>query len=151
MENTQFRFQCEYSPLRLMLAARNIRRSICIGLRALAKGAGFQKIRVILACWHFDDAARKTESCILIGQHFRGPVIGLALLHGVSRTMKVTYELTRNDLAEFIEFHQRTSPAARRQNLGCLAVGLCSLMILPVGILLTTDKPVLETLSLIHI
>ena len=59
--------------------------------------------------------------------------------------MKATYELTRDDLAAFIEFHQRTSPAARRQKIGCLVVAFCALMILPAGILLTTDKPVLET------
>ncbi|MCA9188305.1 MAG: YcxB family protein [Pirellulaceae bacterium] len=59
--------------------------------------------------------------------------------------MKATYELTRDDLVAFIEFHQRTSPAARRQKIGCLVVAFCALMVLPAGILLTTDKPVLET------
>ncbi|QDT06543.1 hypothetical protein K227x_49530 [Rubripirellula lacrimiformis] len=59
--------------------------------------------------------------------------------------MKTTYELTRDDLAAFIEFHQRTSPALRRQKIGCLVVAFFALMILPAGILLTTDKPVLET------
>lgn len=59
--------------------------------------------------------------------------------------MKATYELTHDDLAAFIEYHQRSSPTARRQRIGCLGVALCALMILPVGILLTTDKPVLET------
>ena len=59
--------------------------------------------------------------------------------------MKAAYELTRDDLAALIEFHQRTSPAARRQKVGCLVVAFCALMILPVGILLTTDEPVLET------
>jgi hypothetical protein len=61
--------------------------------------------------------------------------------------MKATYELMRDDLAAFIEFHQRTSPAARRQKIGCLIVAFCALMILPAAILLTTDKPVLETAS----
>ncbi len=59
--------------------------------------------------------------------------------------MKATYELTRDDLAAFIEYHQRSSPAARRQKSGCIVTAFCALMILPVGILLTTDKPVLET------
>ncbi len=59
--------------------------------------------------------------------------------------MKATYELTRDDLAAFIDYHQRSSPAARRQKIGSLGVALCALMILPGGILLTTDKPVLET------
>lgn len=59
--------------------------------------------------------------------------------------MKVSYELTRDDLAAFIEFHQHTSPTARRQKVGCLSVLFCAMMILPVGILLTTDEPVLET------
>jgi len=60
-------------------------------------------------------------------------------------TMKATYELTRDDLAAFIEFHQRTSPAARRQKVGCLVAAFCALMILPTGILLTTDEPIRET------
>ena len=59
--------------------------------------------------------------------------------------MKATYELTRDDLAAFIEYHRRSSPAARRQAIGCLAAAFCALMILPAGILLTRDKPVLET------
>jgi len=59
--------------------------------------------------------------------------------------MKATYELTRDDLAAFIEYHQRSSPTARRQRLGCFGVALCALMVLPAGILLTTDKPLLET------
>ncbi|MFO7907337.1 MAG: YcxB family protein [Planctomycetota bacterium] len=59
--------------------------------------------------------------------------------------MKATYELTRDDLAAFIEYHQRSSPAARRQRVGCLAFAFCAMMVLPVGILVTTDKPVVET------
>ena len=59
--------------------------------------------------------------------------------------MKATYDLTRDDLAAFIEYHQGSSPAARRQKIGCLAVAFCAMMILPIGILLTTDKPVFET------
>ena len=59
--------------------------------------------------------------------------------------MKAAYELTRDDLAAFIEFHHRTSPAARRQKIGCLAVAFCALMVLPARILLTADKPLLET------
>lgn len=59
--------------------------------------------------------------------------------------MKATYELTRDDLAAFFEYHQRSSPAARRQRMGCLVVAFCALMILPVGILLTTDKPLPKT------
>lgn len=60
-------------------------------------------------------------------------------------TMKATYELTRDDLAALMEYHRRSSPAARRQGIGCLAAGLAALMILPAGILLTTDQPVLDT------
>lgn len=63
--------------------------------------------------------------------------------------MKASYELTREDLAAFIEYHQRSSPAARQQKLGCLAAAFGALMILPGGILLTTDKPVLETATAI--
>lgn len=63
--------------------------------------------------------------------------------------MKATYDLTRDDLAAFIEYHQRSSPAARRQKIGCLAVAFCALMILPVCILSTTDKPILETAAAI--
>ena len=59
--------------------------------------------------------------------------------------MKIDYELTSDDLAAFVQSHRRTSPAARRQEIGCLALAFCALMILPVGALLTTDKPVLET------
>ena len=44
--------------------------------------------------------------------------------------MKATYDLTRDDLAAFIEFHQRTSPAAKQQRVGCLAVAFCAMMIL---------------------
>jgi len=58
--------------------------------------------------------------------------------------MKVSYELTRDDLAVFIEFHQRTSPAARKQKIGCLVIAFAVMMVFPVGILLTTDKPRLE-------
>tara|TARA_A100001391_G_C5052112_1_gene273753 strand:+ start:630 stop:1181 length:552 start_codon:yes stop_codon:yes gene_type:complete len=59
--------------------------------------------------------------------------------------MKVSYELTRDDLAAFIAFHQQTSPTAQRHRLGCLAVGVLGMLLLPVWILLTTDKPKLET------
>lgn len=59
--------------------------------------------------------------------------------------MKATYELTRDDLAAFIEYHHRSSPASRRQRRGCLAVAFCALMVLPAGILLTTDDPLLAT------
>ena len=59
--------------------------------------------------------------------------------------MKASYKLTRDDLAAFIEYHERSSPATRRQKIGCLAVAFCALMVLPCGILLTTDKPALET------
>lgn len=59
--------------------------------------------------------------------------------------MKATYELTRDDLAAFIEYHQRLSPAARRQKTGCFAMAFCAMMILPVGMLLSSQKPVLET------
>ncbi len=59
--------------------------------------------------------------------------------------MKATYELTRDDLAALIEFHQQSSPAARRQRIGCIVAALCAMLLLPAGILLRADKPVLET------
>jgi hypothetical protein len=59
--------------------------------------------------------------------------------------MKATYDLTRDDLAAFIDFHQRTSPAAQRQKIRSLLVAFCVLLILPVGIVVTSDKPILET------
>ena len=59
--------------------------------------------------------------------------------------MKVNYELTRDDLAKFIEYHQRSSPAARQQKIGCLIFAFSAMLILPGGILLTTNKPVAET------
>jgi hypothetical protein len=59
--------------------------------------------------------------------------------------MKVSYEFARDDLAAFIEYHQRTSPAARNQKLGCFIVALAGLLVLPVGIVATTDEPILET------
>ena len=59
--------------------------------------------------------------------------------------MKASYELTRDDLAALIEYHQRSSPALRRQTTGCLVVPFFALAILPGGILLTTDKPVFKT------
>ncbi|MEX1231431.1 MAG: YcxB family protein [Planctomycetaceae bacterium] len=58
--------------------------------------------------------------------------------------MNVSYELLPDDFAAFIEFHQQSSPVARRQRLGCFAIGLAALLVLPVGILLMTDKPRLE-------
>jgi hypothetical protein len=59
--------------------------------------------------------------------------------------MNASYELTRDDLAAFIEFHQRTSPAARRQKLGCFVIALAAMSVLPVGIIATADEPRLET------
>lgn len=59
--------------------------------------------------------------------------------------MKVTYELTHEDLASLIEYHQRSSPTARQQRRGCLAVGFGAMLILPGVILMTRDKPVLAT------
>ena len=59
--------------------------------------------------------------------------------------MKATYDLTRDDLAAFIEYHQRSSPGARRQKIGCLAVVMCAMTVLPVWILCTTDQALFET------
>lgn len=58
--------------------------------------------------------------------------------------MKASYELLPDDLAAFIELHQHSSPVARRQRRGCFAIGIAALLVLPVGILLTTKKPLLE-------
>ena len=62
---------------------------------------------------------------------------------------KAAYDLARDDLAALVDYHQHASPAARRQKLGCVAAGFCGLMVLPGGILLTTDEPVLETATAI--
>ncbi|MHB8866317.1 MAG: YcxB family protein [Pirellulaceae bacterium] len=59
--------------------------------------------------------------------------------------MKASYELFPDDLAAFIEFHQRTSPVARNQRLGCFGMALVALLVLPLGIVLTTDKPRIQT------
>jgi hypothetical protein len=59
--------------------------------------------------------------------------------------MKVAFELTRDDLATFIDYHQRSSPVARKQKSGCLLVAIAAMLILPAGILLTTEKPILES------
>lgn len=59
--------------------------------------------------------------------------------------MKVSYELFPDDLTAFIEFHQRTSPVARNQQRGCFGIGLVATLVLPLGIVLTTDKPRMET------
>ena len=59
--------------------------------------------------------------------------------------MKAKYELTRDDLVAFIEYHQRSSPAVRRQRIGCFAGAFCALMALPAAILITSDKPLVET------
>ena len=59
--------------------------------------------------------------------------------------MKATYELFPDDLAAFSEFHQRTSPVARNQRLGCFGIALVATLVLPLGIVLTTDKPRIQT------
>ena len=59
--------------------------------------------------------------------------------------MKVNYELTREDLAAFVAYHQEASPAVRRQRFGALLIAFGALMILPVAILLSRDGPLLET------
>ena len=61
--------------------------------------------------------------------------------------MKASYELARDDLAAFIEHHQRTSPAARKQKLGCFVVALAALLVLPVWLVAISDEPILETVT----
>jgi hypothetical protein len=59
--------------------------------------------------------------------------------------MNASYELTADDLAAFAQMHQARSPTARRQRMGCLALGFLALAALPLLILLTTEDPLLET------
>lgn len=59
--------------------------------------------------------------------------------------MNASFEITRHDLAALIEFHQGTSPVARKQKLGCFAIALAGLLMLPVGIVLTSAPPRLQT------
>ena len=58
---------------------------------------------------------------------------------------KASYELFPDDLVALVEFHQRTSPAARRQQMGCFGIAFVALLLFQVGVLLTTDKPRLQT------
>ena len=84
--------------------------------------------------------ARLLESLLTARLTLTVLLLGLAL-----HRMKISYDLFPDDLAAFIEVHQRTSPAARKQRLGCLGTTLVALLILPLGMLLTTDKPRLQT------
>lgn len=66
-----------------------------------------------------------------------------------SPPMQVTYRLTPNDLATLIQFHNTQSPVVRRQRMGCLFIFLAAILVLPVGILIGSDEPLLETASAI--
>ncbi len=64
-----------------------------------------------------------------------------------SEIMKADFELSPNDLIAFTTVHNLRSPTIRRQRYGCLIGALLLLSALPGLILLTTDKPVLETVK----
>ena len=57
---------------------------------------------------------------------------------------ELSYELTREDFAAFLEFHQQNSPS-RRRSLGCLFGLFLGMLLLPAWILLSKDAPILET------
>ncbi len=59
--------------------------------------------------------------------------------------VNASYELTTDDLVAFTQFHTSQSPAARKQRVGCLTLAIVAMLLLPGLILLTTDKPILET------
>jgi len=59
--------------------------------------------------------------------------------------MSANYNLTADDLSAFIQFHNAQSLAVRKYRAGCLFGGFFATMLLPGLILLTTEKPVLET------
>jgi hypothetical protein len=59
--------------------------------------------------------------------------------------MKVSYELTADDLTAFTLFHNATSPFARRQRTGCLSVCILIMLALPTLILARSEKPIIET------
>ena len=59
--------------------------------------------------------------------------------------MKADFELTSDDLVAFVTFYNVRSPIVRRQRIVCGTVGFLCLSALPALILLTTDKPRLET------
>ena len=59
--------------------------------------------------------------------------------------MKVSYELTADDLVAFAQFHHAHSPTACKQRTGCLLIAFVAMLFLPALILLTSEKPLLQT------
>lgn len=59
--------------------------------------------------------------------------------------MNVSYELTVDDLVAFAQFHHAQSPTARRQRIGCLLIAFVVMLVLPGLVLLTSEKPFLQT------
>ena len=59
--------------------------------------------------------------------------------------MKASYELTADDLMAFVQFHLAQSPNARRQRIGCSLIAFVVMLLLPGLILLTSEKPFLQT------
>ena len=56
-----------------------------------------------------------------------------------------SYELTVDDLVAFVQFHHAQSPSAHRQRMGCLLIAFVAMLLLPGLILLTGEKPFLQT------
>jgi hypothetical protein len=59
--------------------------------------------------------------------------------------MKADFEFTADDLVAFVTFHSTRSPTVRRQRLICATLGFLFLSAIPALILITTDKPRVET------
>jgi YcxB-like protein len=59
--------------------------------------------------------------------------------------MNASYELHREDLAAFSDFHQRTSPAARKYRTKFFGIAFALFAFFPVWIVMTSDKPRVQT------
>ena len=59
--------------------------------------------------------------------------------------MKVSYDLTADDLTAFVRYHHIQSPTARKQRIASVFVGLLVTLALPALLLVSADKPLLET------
>jgi hypothetical protein len=59
--------------------------------------------------------------------------------------MKVSYELTTDDMAALVQLHNARSPTVRRQRYGCLLIGFFAMLSLPALIFLSSEKPLLQT------
>lgn len=61
--------------------------------------------------------------------------------------LKVTYDLSVDDLAAFVFFHQRKSPAARRHTSGCLFPAAAIMLAIPTLALIFNKKPIVEAIA----